>query len=330
MKKKTWIVLSMGVVICLLALFVLRPYLLRPAPEKLRLGLPMTTKSLLLFVAGDRGIFEKHGLDVSIKEYEAGVLAAQGLLKGEVDIITAAEFVLVSNNLEGADLRAFASVSRTDDYELIARKNRGIRSVADLKGKKIAMVRGTPLEFFLHHFLTLHNIPSSSVSLVNLTPSETVDALTSGAADAMVGFSPYTYRVRQLLGSGAVSWPIQEGQYYYFLMISKPDFLKTRPLAAERFLAALLEAEQFVSEHRGEAQSILMKRLNLTEAYASSIWPQQAYEVRIDQHLLRLMEDEAKWLLRQKGERPDIPNYINYIDWRLLEKIKPDAVGLIH
>jgi hypothetical protein len=73
-----------------------------------------------------------------------------------------------------------------------------------------------------------------------------------------------------------------------------------------------------------------MKRLNLTEAYASSIWPQQAYEVRMDQHLLRLMEDEAKWLLKLKGERRDIPNYLEYLDWRLLEKIKPDAVGLIH
>jgi NitT/TauT family transport system substrate-binding protein len=330
MKKITWLALSMGIVLCLLAVLFLMSCLQRPAPEKLRLGLPMTSKSLLVFVAGERGLFEKHGLDVSIKEYEAGILAAQGLLKGEVDVITAAEFVMVSHNLEGADLRAFASVSRTDDYELIARKDRGITSIADIKGKKIAMVKGTPLEFFLAHFLTLHSIPPSAVSLVNLTPNGTVDALTSGAADAMVGFSPYTYRVRQQLGFGAVSWPIQEGQYYYFLMISKPDFLKTRPFAVERFLAALLEAEQFVAEHRGEAQSILMKRLNLTEAYASSIWPQQAYEVRMDQHLLRLMEDEAKWLLKLKGERRDIPNYLEYLDWRLLEKIKPDAVGLIH
>jgi NitT/TauT family transport system substrate-binding protein len=191
----------------------------------------MTSKSLLVFVAVEKGLFKKHGLDVSVKEYEAGVLAAQGLLNGEVDVITAAEFVMVSHNLEGADLRAFASVSRTDDYELIARKDRGITSIADIKGKRIAMVRGTPLEFFLHHFLTLHNIPSSSVSLVSLTPSGSIDALASGTADAMVSFSPYTYRVRQQLGTGAVSWPIQEGQYYYFLMISKPDFLKTRPLA---------------------------------------------------------------------------------------------------
>ena len=330
MKKITWLALSMGIVLCLAALFLVRSYLQRPAPEKLRLGLPMTAKSLLAFVAGERGLFEKHGLDVSINEYEAGVLAVQGLLKGEADIITAAEFVLVSHNLEGADLRAIASISRTDDYELIARKDRGIASIADIKGKKIAIVRGTPLEFFLRHFLTLHNIPVSSVSLVNFTPNGTVDALTSGAADAMVGFSPYTYRARQQLGVGAVSWPIQEGQYYYFLMVSNADFIKTRPLAVERFLAALLEAEQFVSEHRGEAQSMLMKRLNLTETYASSIWPQQAYEVRMDQHLVRLMEDEAKWLLRLKGERRDIPNYLEYLDWRPLEKIKPDAVGLIH
>jgi hypothetical protein len=42
------------------------------------------------------------------------------------------------------------------------------------------------------------------------------------------------------------------------------------------------------------------------------------------------MEDEAKWLLKLKGESRDIPNYLTYLDWRFLEKIKPDAVGLIH
>ncbi len=47
-----------------------------------------------------------------------------------------------------------------------------------------------------------------------------------------------------------------------------------------------------------------------TKSLLSSIWPQQAYEVRMDQHLLRLMEDETKWLLQLKGERRDIPNYL--------------------
>jgi len=52
--------------------------------------------------------------------------------------------------------------------------------------------------------------------------------------------------------------------------------------------------------------------------------------VSLDQDIVTLMEDEAKWLLKQKGEHRDIPNYLKYIEWRPLEKIKPDAIGLIH
>ena len=329
MRKQYRIALSAVIALCLLAGFFSLSHLLVHAREKLRLGVAMTPMSLLVFTAQEKGFFEKHGLDMSFKEYGAGVLAADGVLKGEVDMATAAEFLLVRHNLEGTDLSTIASVSRINDCELIARKDRGIAAIADLKGRRIATTSGTALEFFLEYFLGTHAIPISTVALVNLKPSETVDAFTSGAVDAMVAFSPYTFQARQKLGPRVLSWPLQEKQFYYFLIISKAEFLKARSNAAERFLSALLEAETFVSEHRAEAQSILMRRLNLNEAYASSIWSQQAYDVRLDQHLLRLMEDQARWLLKRKGKQ-GIPNYLNHIDWHPLEKIKPDAVGLIH
>lgn len=329
MRKKHGIALSIVILLCLLAALLSLSHLFVRAPEKFRLGVAMTPMSLLVFAAQEKGLFEKHGLDLSFTEYGAGVLAAEGLLKGEVDVATAAEFLLVRHDLAGRDLSTIASITRINDCELIARKDAGIATIADLRGRKIATASGTALEFFLEYFLMANDIPVSSVSLENLKPNETVEALASGAVDAMVAFSPYTFQARQKLGDRILSWPLQEKQSYYFLIISTSEFLKARPRAAEGFLAALLEAESFVSEHRAEAQSILMKRLNLKEAYASSIWSQQTFDVRLDQHLLRLMEDQAKWLLKRKGEK-GIPNYLKHIDWQPLEKIRPDAVGLIH
>jgi len=331
MKKVHWMALSIVItILCLIAVLFssLSPLSVR-TPEKFRLGVAMTPMSLLVFAAQDKGFFKKQGLDLSFTEYGAGVLAADGLLKGEVEVATAAEFLLVRHNLAGKDLSTIASVSRITDCELIARKDAGISTISDLKGRRIATTSGTALEFFLEYFLTTHGIPVSGVFLENLKPSETVEALVSGAVDAMVAFSPYTFQARQKLGDRVLSWPLQEKHSYYFLILSTSEFLQARPRAAERILAALLEAETFVSEHRAEAQSILMRRLNLNEAYASSIWSRQTFDVRLDQHLLRLMEDQTKWLLKRKGEQ-GIPNYLKYIDWQPLEKIKPDAVGLIH
>ncbi len=329
MTKKRWLALSTVILLAAVAGLLLRSHTFNRAPEKLRFGVAMTPMSLLVFVAQEKGLFEKHGLDVSFKEYGAGVLAAAGLLEGETDMATAIEFHLVLHNLEGRDLCTIASVSRISDCEIIARKDAGIASAADLKGKRIATSSGTALEFFLEYFLARHGVPLSTVTVENLKPGETVDALVSGAADAMVAFSPYTFQTQRKMGSRVLSWPLQERQFYYALILTTSEFLKSHPGMVGKFLSALLEAEAFVSEHRAEAQAIIMRRLGLNEAYASSVWSQQTYDVRLDQHLLRLMEDESRWLLKRSGGQ-GIPNYLEHIDWLSLEKVKPDAVGLIH
>jgi len=42
------------------------------------------------------------------------------------------------------------------------------------------------------------------------------------------------------------------------------------------------------------------------------------------------MEDEARWTLRRKGLKQEMPNYLDVIDWEGLERIRPEAVSIIH
>ncbi len=333
MKRKQLILIMVAGLVCLvvLAVAITRFHHGRLAPLKLRFGVAKTPMSLLAFVAQEKGFFAKHGLDVSIKDYQAGALAAAGLVAGEVEVATAAEFLLVNKNMAGADLRAIASIARVEDCEIIARKDRGIESVADLKGKRMGTVRGTALEFFLDSFLTFYGIPVSSVTIADFTPVEAVEALAAGSVDAIIAFSPYTFYARQRLESNAISWPFQERQNYFFLLLTGKEFLQSSGITLERLLSSLLEAQKFVADNRAEAQAIVKRRLNLDDQYASLIWSQQIYEVRLDQSLFHLMEEEARWLMKRKGsEGKGMPNYLEYIDWHLLGKVKPQAVGIIH
>ena len=67
----------------------------------------------LVFLAQEQGYFADNGLEVTIREYEAGKLAADALLAGEVDIATAADFVLVSNSFDNDDLRVLSNYLKT-------------------------------------------------------------------------------------------------------------------------------------------------------------------------------------------------------------------------
>lgn len=298
--------------------------------EKITFGVASIDPSSLFYIAHGRGLFKDQGLDVKVIEYSAGLLAADDLLQNKLDVVTAAEFVVVSKHGLHPNVRILASISRPDTHEVIARRDRGITEPAHLKGKRIAVTRHSSGDFFLGAFLTHHGIPAESVTFVDLPPPGILDALSSGTADAAMTWEPTVGKAKERLGPNAVHWPGQSGRGYYFVLMTRDDFIKKRPRATERLLKALIEAENYVSANTPEAQNLMAKRLGYNLALLQSLWSKCDFRVRLDQDLLTLMEDEARWAIRRKGLKREIPNYLEVIHWEGLKKIKPEAVSIIH
>ena len=112
--------------------------------------------------------------------------------------------------------------------------------------------------------------------------------------------------------------------------MTRDDFIKERPAAAERLIKALLDAEKYVSEHTPEAQELIARRLGYDPVLLQSLWRRCDFRVRLDQDLLILMEDEARWTIRRQQPKKEMPNYLDVIHWESLKKIKPEAVSIIH
>ena len=298
--------------------------------EKIILGAVAIESSSLLYIADAKGMFKQHGLNVTLIDFPDGVKASDDLLKNRVDVAAVADFIFVTRSLQRNDLRIFGSIFSGDTFEIIARKDHGITKPAHLRGRRIGLTKGTVLDFFMATFLSMQGITAGSVRLVDLMPSEIPVAISSGAVDAVISWEPYAGQIRNNLGSKAVTWPGQSGQRYQFVLMAKEEFSKERPIAVERLLKALLEAAKYCAENTEDVQNLLAARLGHDPASLQSSWKRLDFRVSLDQDIVTLMEDEAKWLLKQKGEHRDIPNYLKYIEWRPLEKIKPDAIGLIH
>lgn len=299
--------------------------------EKITLGVVAVESSSLVYIADARGMFKDHGLDVTIIDFPDGVKASDDLLKNRLDVAVVSDFIFVARSFKRNDLRIFASIFRGDTFEIIARKDRGITEPADLKGRRIGLTQGTILDFFMETFLTMHGIAAGSVRLVDLMPSEIPAAISSGAVDAVYAWEPYAGQIRRNLGSNTVTWPGQSGQNYQFVLMAKEEFIKERPLAAERLLKALLEAEKYGSERTADAQNIIASRRGYDLALLQSVWKRSDFRVRLDQNLVILMEDEAKWAMRRRlTKKKDMPNYLRFIHLESLERIKPEAVRIIH
>lgn len=298
--------------------------------EKITLAAYSGADSGLAYTASEQGFFADNGLEVLFKEYEAGKLAADALLAGEADIATSADFVLVSNSFDRGDLRVLGTVAVSDINELVARKDRGISEPSDLKGKKIGVTRKSVGEFFLGTFLTFNGLSIDDVEVVDLNPSGIVEAITTGDIDAGLSWNPNAFNMKKALGSNAISWPGQSGQGYYFILLSTDQFVNENALAIERFMKALVQAEEYVQANNEDAKEFVGRQFDYEDPYLESIWPTIDYVVGLPQALLVVMEDQARWRIESGlTDEPGVPNYLEFFYLDGLENVSPEAVTII-
>jgi NitT/TauT family transport system substrate-binding protein len=284
----------------------------------------------LVWIAAKQGLFADNGLDVTLREYEAGKLAADALLAGDVEIATAAEFVFVSQSFDHEDLRILGSIATAEINQVIARSDRGISEPSDLRGKRIGVTRQSAGEFFLGRFLLSHDLPLEDVEIVDLTPSAIVSAISAGEIDAALTWEPNIYEIRHLLGEDSVSWPGQSDQHLYFVLIARDAWLSGHPEAAERFLRAIAQAEEYLERHVPVVQQAIAERFDYSQEYMAYIWPRHLFALTLPQALLLAMEDEARWRIENRlTDKTVVPNYLEHVHRDTLRAVRPESVTII-
>jgi ABC-type nitrate/sulfonate/bicarbonate transport system substrate-binding protein len=300
-------------------------------PEKIRLGTIPAEYSALIWLAQDLGYFRGRGLDVVIKQYESGFAAVMDLLADKLDIATCGEFVLVAQSFQRQDFRVLANIDRYDVNRVVARKDRDISQLPDLRGKRIGVLKGSQGEFCLAGLLILNSIPFEAVKIVDLSPSQQMAAIEPGEIDAAVTWEPFISKIKKKLGSNAVILPAQSGQDLYWLLACKQEIMTAQPALVQRLLSALLEAEEFVARNEAEAKVIVARRLSLDMPYLESIWMNNQFKVTLPQALLLTIEDQAKWMMSAGlTKKSEIPNFLDLISLEALKNLKPEAVGIFH
>lgn len=286
----------------------------------------------LFWIAEDQGFFKDNGLNVTMHKYDSGAAALDGMSKGDADIaVGTSEFPLVKKAFQKEKIRIIGNIDKGDFIYIVARKDRGIENISDLKGKRVGITSGTVAEFHLGRFLNLHGMGMKDITLVEVkTPEEWVNAIVNGDIDAVVTAQPYATSAIDRLGTNAVFWQAQSNQPVNGLIISTDDWTTKHPELASKFLKSLTQAEDYTKSHPEEAKAIVQKRLNLSDAYMDTVWKQNQFSVSLDQSLIFTMEDEARWMIANNlTNETKIPNFQNYIYTAGLKNIKPESVNII-
>lgn len=300
-------------------------------PEKLTLAVAQLPHAALVHVAAAEGYFAAEGLDVTLLRFPFGKPALDALLEGKADLATCADTPFVLAVLQGRRLAWLATIeTSTENTVLVARSDAGIPRASEIAGKRVGFARGTNGEFFLNSLMVRHRIARDAVVLVDLRPDEMSDALAGGVVDAVAIWSPISGRIVRRMGDGVRTFSAEDLYFESFGLVGTPDLANGNPVRAQKVLRALLRAESFVRRDRERARAIVAREAGLDREEVDASWKLFTFQLRLDQSLLPLMEEEARWAIRSGLAPPqETPNFLRSLAVQPLLTVSPDAVTVM-
>jgi NitT/TauT family transport system substrate-binding protein len=294
------------------------------------LGFAVTEAAAGIYIADELGFFAGNGVNVTLRPFESGLDSYNAMLKREVNVSGPAEYVVVGGVFRHEKVHIISTIVKGDFFHIIGRKDHGIEKPSDLAGKRIGLMRNTIEEFFLGRFLDLCGMSINDVTLVNMNFPAVVGSIKEGEVDAVVTLPPYYDSIKSFFGAGVVDWSIQRGQWLFGVFTCLDDWIAQNPDLVVRLLKAVDQANMYIVQHPKEAKAIVQKRLNLDAEYVNRIWQRNYYSLSLDQSLLLAMEDEARWMIKNKlTTEKNVPDFLEYIYLDGMKAVKPEAVSII-
>src|ERR1700677_805946 len=159
-----------------------------------RIGYQKAASTLVLLKA--QGSLEKRltplGVKLSWDEFPAGPQLLEGLNVGAIDFGYVGEAPPVFAQAAGADFVYTAYEVATPHAEgVVVTRNSPIKTVADLKGKKVAFNRGSDVHWFIVALLRKNGLDFGDIQPIYLAPADARAALESGTVDAWAIWDPF-------------------------------------------------------------------------------------------------------------------------------------------
>ena len=249
-----------------------------PAPTKtgllpIRIGY-QSTPNWLLLVAKNMNLFEKAGLAPTFDKFTAGLPMIDAAQSDQIDLGDVGNVPFLVGLSRGLDW-VMIGISDEGAYTegLVARKDSGIKTVADLKGKRVGYFKGSTAHFGLVMALRQTGIRLDQVELVPMTPAEQLAAMITNRIDAAMTWEPWIQNMVHQADSKIIT---TEGDLGIYTNVDgyavRKAWLQTHRETAVRFLRALRMAFDLVQHDRGLAISTVAREMNMKEAWLKIIY----------------------------------------------------------
>lgn len=235
------------------------------AQDKVRMGLSSVSGlHSAMWVAEEKGLFRKHGIDAEvIVTGQGGTAGISALLANDIHMASSAGDVLVNAALRGGDTVMIAGVVNKGLQRLIAKPE--IKTPADLKGKRVGVTRiGAVSHSVLLMMLQRWKMTPNDIQVLQVGSSPAMLAsLDKGGIEAAVVTIPSMF-VAADRGYRVLLDMADTDIYYLHTMIATTgNYIKSNRDRVSRFLKGYLEGIAYVKQNRRESMEVVKKKLRI-------------------------------------------------------------------
>ncbi len=231
-----------------------------------------------------RGTLEKrlaaHGVSVKWTEFPAGPVLLEGLNVGSIDFGTVGEAPPIFAQAAGANLVYVGNEPPSPESEaIVVPKGSAIRSLADLKGKKIALNKGSNVHFLLVKALEKAGVDYKDVQTVFLPPADARASFERGAVDAWVIWDPFLAAAEKQLGARILADGKGLVSNHQFYLASRP-YAQANAATLRIVIDELAKVDAWGRSNHKEVSAILAAQTGLAPEVVELAAKRYAYGVK--------------------------------------------------
>lgn len=281
-------------------------------------------------LAREKGWFEeefsKSGVKVEWAEFQSGPPMTEAIAANRLDFAGLGNLPVVT--AQAADI-GFVEISQIIDGKtnvaIIVPKGSKVTKIEELKGKKVAVAKGSNAFNFLYLGLNKAGLKPTDVEVIQLQPNEAQPAFEAGNVDAWATWDPYI-TTNVLTGKGTV---LTDGQT---LGVLSPSFLIARsklatehPELVTRFLKVYEQARVWEGTHLDEANKLYASKFQVNEAVIKSLRERSSpINLPISKEVIEQQQKTADFQFDQKTIRKKI-DASTVVDNKFIEQAIKDA-----
>jgi NitT/TauT family transport system substrate-binding protein len=228
-----------------------------------------------LYCAAANGYYKRYGPDVKLVTFSDNSLMSGALQGGELDASTLTYDQVLTAAAKGWKIKVVMPVDYSVGGDAIL-ASAAIRSVRDLKGRRVAFQPLSPSDFLLGYALAQVGLSERDVRPVNSTPEAVVSIMATGAVDAGVTYQPSVSVILKLGG----------GNLYHVLLSSrdargmitdvlavKESMIESNPKLVEGLVRGTMDGVAFMQREPAKAAALIAKALEISPAEVQAQLP---------------------------------------------------------